>query len=46
MENVPLPLERWLTRRNARIALVLVALVSLTAAYALRNVRLAPRLPP
>lgn len=40
MENDALPLERWLTRRNARIALALVGLVTLAASFALRNVRL------
>lgn len=40
MENAALPLERWLTRRNARIALALVGLVTLAASFALRNVRL------
>jgi predicted RND superfamily exporter protein len=39
MENGTLPLERWLTRRNARIALLLVGLVTLAALFALRNVR-------
>ena len=39
MENGPLPLERWLTRRNSRIALLVLGLVSLAALFALRNVR-------
>ncbi len=39
MENAPLPLERWLTRRNARFALLALGLVTLLALFALRNVR-------
>ncbi|MBP7514591.1 MAG: MMPL family transporter [Flavobacteriales bacterium] len=39
MENVPLPLERHLTRRNARLALLLIGLVSLAAMFSLRDVR-------
>ncbi len=40
MEKEPLPLERWLTPRNARLALLFVGLVSAAALFSLRNVRL------
>ena len=40
MEKEPLPLERWLTPRNARFALLFVGLVSAAALFSLRNVRL------
>ncbi len=39
MEKKELPLERWLTPRNARLALLVIGLVSLAAAFSLRNVK-------
>lgn len=39
MKQEPLPLERWLTRRNARLALLVIALVSAAASLSLRHVR-------
>ncbi|HNK85620.1 MAG TPA: hypothetical protein PKL41_10475, partial [Flavobacteriales bacterium] len=39
MKQEPLPLERWLTRRNARLALLVIALVSVAASLTLRHVR-------
>jgi len=39
MEPVPLQLERWLTKRNARVVLLLIGLVSAAALFTLRQVR-------
>jgi uncharacterized protein len=39
MERTPLPLERWLTRRNARFVLFIIGALSLVAMVTLRNVK-------
>ncbi len=39
MDDRTLPLERWLTPRSSRIAIVVVVLLSLAALFSLRNVR-------
>ncbi len=39
MEKGPLQFEQWLTRRNARLALLAIGLISLLALFSLRNVR-------
>jgi predicted RND superfamily exporter protein len=39
MEKKELPLERWLSPQNARLALLVIGLISLAAAFSLRNVK-------
>ena len=39
MNKDPLPKEHWLTKRNARLTLLLIGLISIAALFSLRNVR-------